>query len=80
MTEAEKILAEELKFDLEDESSAAYYENIVKEYQHQFLRETKMKALLADNVRNRGAYFNKLVQINGKKHRTRRSGQEQIEY
>lgn len=67
MTEAEQILADELTFDLNDDNSKAFHKKIVKIYDHKFLRDTKMEVLLKDNIINKGAYFNTLVQTKGHK-------------
>lgn len=70
--------AEDLARALDDMNSLAYYESLVQEYTPRFLRETLLKVIEMKNVRNKGAYFNKLVQINGKKCRVRHSFEKEM--
>lgn len=65
--------ARDLATILDDLESLAYYENLAQQYVWLFLRKTASKVISTPNVKNKGAYFNKLVQLNGKRHKWRPS-------
>ena len=67
----QRKFAEDLSTILEDPDSLAYYDSLTQKYSWLFLRKTAAKVINTPNIRNKGAYFNTLVQMNGKKFRLR---------
>ena len=74
----QRKFAEDLARALDDMDSLAWYEATVQEYNYKFLRDTLIRVLKTRNIRNKGAYFNTLVRINGKKSRMRGSFESEL--